>query len=153
MILYIETANFTYYWKKMFWKHAANLQETHPCRNVISITLLCNFIEVTLQHWCSLVNLLHIFRTSFHKNNYGGLLPYMFQWLPIPHNSQCRPERSWRWRHDVHQAKNTLLSFCKFFDQDYRTIIKHINTRWITLEFGPIWKLKVLFPVRKLCTW
>ena len=26
--------------------------------------------------------------------------------------------------------------FCIFCDQDYRTIIKHINTRWITLELA-----------------
>ena len=30
----------------------------HPCRSV-----LCNFIEIILWHGCSLVNLLHIFRT------------------------------------------------------------------------------------------
>ena len=50
----------------------------HPCRNVIlvpyrsvlsikllSIKLLCNFIEITLRHGCSPVSLLHIFRTTF----------------------------------------------------------------------------------------
>ena len=36
--------------------------------NVISIKLLCNFIEITLRHGCSPVNLLHIFRTPFLKN-------------------------------------------------------------------------------------
>ena len=35
----------------------------HPCQSVISINLLCNFIEITLRHGCSPVNLLHIFRT------------------------------------------------------------------------------------------
>ena len=45
-----------------------------PCRNVISIKLLCNFIEITLQHGCSPVNLLHIFKTPFPKNTSGGLL-------------------------------------------------------------------------------
>ena len=35
--------------------------------------LQSNFIEVTLRHECSPVNLLHIFRTPFHKNTYGGL--------------------------------------------------------------------------------
>ena len=43
-------------------------------RSVISINLLCNFIEITLRHGCSPVNLLHIFRTTFCKNTYGGLL-------------------------------------------------------------------------------
>ena len=46
----------------------------HPCRSVISKKLLCNFIEITLQHGCSSVNLLHIFRKPFYKNNSGGLL-------------------------------------------------------------------------------
>ena len=46
----------------------------HPCRSVISIKLLCNFIEVALRHGCSPVNLLHIFRTPFLKSTSGWLL-------------------------------------------------------------------------------
>ena len=46
----------------------------HPCQSVISIKLLCNFIEITLRHGCSPVNLLHIFRTPFPRNTSGGLL-------------------------------------------------------------------------------
>ena len=45
-----------------------------PCRSVISIKLLCNFIEITLRHECSPVNLLHIFRKPFTKNPSGWLL-------------------------------------------------------------------------------
>ena len=30
----------------------------HPCGSVISINMLCNFIEITLKHGCSPVNLL-----------------------------------------------------------------------------------------------
>ena len=30
----------------------------HPCQSVISIKLLCNFIEITLRHECFPVNLL-----------------------------------------------------------------------------------------------
>ena len=45
----------------------------HPCRRFFSIKLLCNFIEITLRHRCSLVDLLHIFRIPFYKNTYGGL--------------------------------------------------------------------------------
>ena len=40
----------------------------HPCRSVISIKLLCNFIEITLRHGCSPVNLLHIFRRGPTSN-------------------------------------------------------------------------------------
>ena len=46
----------------------------HPCQSVISIKPQSNFIEITLQHECSPVNLLHNFRTPFPKNTYGGLL-------------------------------------------------------------------------------
>ena len=42
----------------------------HSCRSVISITLLCNFIEIRLWQGCSPVNLLHIFRTPCYKNTY-----------------------------------------------------------------------------------
>ena len=45
-----------------------------PCRSVISIKLLCNLIEIKIQHGCSSVNLLHIFRTTFPKNTSGRLL-------------------------------------------------------------------------------
>ena len=46
----------------------------YPCQSVISIKLLCNFIEITLRHGCSPVNLLYIFRTPFLKNTSGRLL-------------------------------------------------------------------------------
>ena len=46
----------------------------HPCQSVISIKLLCNFIEITIRHGCSPVNLLLIFRTPFTKNTSGWLL-------------------------------------------------------------------------------
>ena len=41
---------------------------------MISANLLCSFIEITLRHGCSPANWLHIFRTPFPKNTYGGLL-------------------------------------------------------------------------------
>ena len=44
------------------------------CYAVISIKLLCNFIEIALRHACSPVNLLCIFRTLFLKNTTGRLL-------------------------------------------------------------------------------
>ena len=46
----------------------------HSCRSVISINLQSNFIEITFWHDYSLVNLLHIFRTTFFKNTSGALL-------------------------------------------------------------------------------
>ena len=55
-------------------KICSKFTEEHPCRSVISIKLQNNFIEMTLQHGCSPVNLLHIFRTSSSKNTSGWLL-------------------------------------------------------------------------------
>ena len=54
----------------------------HPCQNVTSIKLLCNFIEITLRHECSPVCLLHILRTCFPTNTFGGLLPSLRSNLP-----------------------------------------------------------------------
>ena len=49
---------------------SGNMQQSYrsPCRSVISIkllcfALLCNFIEIAIRLECSLVHLLHIFRT------------------------------------------------------------------------------------------
>ena len=46
----------------------------HLRRSTISTKLQSNFIEITLPHGCSPVNLLHIFRTPFLKNTSGRLL-------------------------------------------------------------------------------
>ena len=46
----------------------------HPCWSAISVKLQSNFNEITLQHGCSPVNLLHIFKAFFSKNTFGGLL-------------------------------------------------------------------------------
>ena len=46
----------------------------HPCRSVILIKLLCNFIEITTRRGYCLVNLVHIFRTTFPRNTSGWLL-------------------------------------------------------------------------------
>ena len=59
---------------KRYSKICSKFTREHPCRSVISIKLLCNFIETTLRHGCSPENLLHIFRTPFTKNTSGWLL-------------------------------------------------------------------------------
>ena len=50
----------------------------HPCRSATSIKLKSNFIEITLRHGCSTVNLLHISRTPFPRNNSGCELLNIF---------------------------------------------------------------------------
>ena len=62
-----ETALHRCSYKKFFSKYVANLQKN-------TYAEVCLFIETTLWHECSSVNLLHIFRTPFHKNTYGRLL-------------------------------------------------------------------------------
>ena len=54
--------------EKVFWKYAANLQENAHTE------VQSNFIEITLRHRCSVVNLQHIFRTPFPKNTSGWML-------------------------------------------------------------------------------
>ena len=46
----------------------AHLRSSHP------EVLLCNFIEIALQHGCFPVNLLHILRTPFFLKNISGWL-------------------------------------------------------------------------------
>ena len=60
--------------EKGFSEIIQQIYRKHPCRSAISIKLFCNVIEIALQHGYSPVNLLHIFRTPFCKNAYGGLL-------------------------------------------------------------------------------
>ena len=56
----------------------------HPCWSVIPIKILCNFIEITLRHRRCPVNLLHIFRKTFHKKTYGELLLFSERYLEPP---------------------------------------------------------------------
>ena len=49
----------------------------HTWRSVIAPNLFCNFIEITLRHGHSPVNLLHIFRTPFPNNTFGRPLLYL----------------------------------------------------------------------------
>ena len=52
-------------------------QRTYNISVEIAHIRLCNFIEITLRHGCSPVNLLHIFRTPFTKNTSGQLLLFL----------------------------------------------------------------------------
>ena len=71
-------------WKGVL-KTCSKLTGEHSSRSAILIKLLCQFIEITLRHGCSLVNLLHIFRTPFPKKPLDGCfwklnLPVIFNW-------------------------------------------------------------------------
>ena len=62
------------FYEKVILKICSQFTGEQPCRSVISIKLLYNFVEITLRHGCSPVNLLHIFRTPFPGNTSGRLL-------------------------------------------------------------------------------
>ena len=63
--------------RKMFSENMRQIYRRTPMpKNVISINLQSNFIEITLQHGCSAVNLLHFLKASFAKNTSGWLLLY-----------------------------------------------------------------------------
>ena len=49
------------------------------------IKIALHFIEITLRHECSSVNLLYIFRAPFYKNTSGGLLLNVRASLNISH--------------------------------------------------------------------
>ena len=53
-VIFCGTFSKNFFAKQLYWNYKKNLQS--------------NFIEITLQHRCSPVNLLHIFRTPFPSN-------------------------------------------------------------------------------------
>ena len=60
--------------EKVVQKTSSEFTGEHTCGALISVKLLCNFIEITLRHGCSPVNLLYSFRAPFPKNTSGQLL-------------------------------------------------------------------------------
>ena len=62
------------FFEKCVLKICSKFTGEDPYRSLISIKLLCSFIEITLPHECSPVNLLHIFRTPCFSNTSGWLL-------------------------------------------------------------------------------
>ena len=79
------------------WKRCSeNMQQIYRRTSMAKCNfnkLLLNFIEITLRHKCSPVNLLHIFRTPFLKNTSEWLLQSLFRTL-LPHPDLCSMMRS-----------------------------------------------------------
>ena len=69
-------------------KICSNFTGEHQCQSEISTKLQSNFIEITLRHGCSPVNLLHIFRTPFSKNEY--------LWVAASEHSKQVQNLNWR---------------------------------------------------------
>ena len=108
------------------------ITEEHPCQSVISIELLCNFIEITLRHRCS-ANLLHILRTSFIKNTPGRLLLGIvvdskldFKFHVDQKIKKCNKLKGLMRRPSINVPKNALLTIYKLFirpNLDYSDIL------------------------------
>ena len=69
-------------------KICSNFTGEHQCQSEISIKLPRNFIEITLRDGCSPVNLLHIFRTLFSKNEH--------LWVAASEHSKQVQNLNWR---------------------------------------------------------
>ena len=97
----------------------------HPCRNAISIKLQSNFIEITLRHGCSPVNLLQVFRTPFPKNTSWRLL------LKTLHRRCLRGFRTCS-RFGSEYTRVFIIPRCWIY-QDYTGFWTCLNNSWIWL--------------------
>ena len=63
---------------KVILKICSKFTGEHPCQSMISIKLLCNFIEITFQDGFSLVDLLHISEHLFIRTPMNGYFWILF---------------------------------------------------------------------------
>ena len=96
------------FFEKYVLKICSKFTGEHPFQNVISVKLPRNFIEVTLRHGFSRVNLLHIYRTTFLKNTYGWLL-LTFR------RGRCRPPECCSLSEKETMERIKLYNFPKFW--------------------------------------
>ena len=102
-----------------------NFTGEHSCRSVISIKLLCNFIEIALWHGCSPVNLLNIFRTTFSKNTSG--------WLLLKTHTNQSIQQAFlhcQYKNNLQTFKSSSWNYSWFFSLKE----KHISSQIFTME-------------------
>ena len=105
--------------RKAVLKTCSKFTGEHPCRSAISIKLQSSFIEITLRHGCSPVNLLHIFRTPFPRNT--------SEWLLLENGVVS-----------VDPKKNGKI-FCKFFSNLAELLLLILpRTKKTNLESKPL---------------
>ena len=116
-------------------KICSKFTEEHPRRSVISIKLLFNFIEITLRHGCSPVNLLHIFKRPFLKNTSGRLLLLLLRFHRLRHSSSWflyhLPGKQ-TWTNSVKYFWNEMPSFSVAID----SMISSVKSCHIFSLFG-----------------
>ena len=81
IFLYFRSSRSEVFLGKDVLKICSRFTGEHPCWSVISIKLLCNFIEIALRRGCSPVTILQIFRTPFSQNTSGRLLLVLEVWF------------------------------------------------------------------------
>ena len=90
--------------------------------------LLCNFIQITLRHGCSPVNLLHIIRTPFPNNTSGGLLLFLWMWFYNPSRSAACVYKCQQRLYSF-KSPRIKLKFIKFLVKKYRWV----NNFWFLI--------------------
>ena len=105
----------------MFLKICNKFTGEHPTK------LLCNFIEITLRHRCSPVNLLHIFKKPFATSISGRLL------LHFRNNSE--DINFWKRSVQKQMSACTLFTYSKF--KNTIIIKRHLSkaSRFLELMF------------------
>ena len=94
-------------------KICSRFTEEHPCQNVISMKLLCNFIEIAFRHGCFPVKLQHFFRIPFPKNTSVGLLQHV--WIRTStYTTICGLNRWWT------LASILSIQFCLQCEKPFR---------------------------------
>ena len=91
-----------------------------PCRSVISI--MPNFIEITLWHGCSPVYLLHVFRAPFPKTTTGWLLLHCHHQKQPP-DILCEEKVFLEILQNSNKTQKTSLNM-HFFSLESRKILK-----------------------------
>ena len=97
--------------------------------------MLFNFIEITLRHGCSPVNLLHIFKRPFLKNTSGRLLLLLLRFNRLRHSSSWflyhLPGKQ-TWTNSVKYFWNEMPSFSVAID----SMISSVKSCHIFSLFG-----------------
>ena len=123
------------FFRKSVLKMCSKFTGEHLCWSVIWIKLLCNFIEITLQHRCSPVKMLHIFRKFFLKNTSEGLL--------LEKVSQVIQLRIIKKRKDLSETESLVKYFLKILSK-YLTDPTFPLLSWNSLRKNSFSKLSYL---------
>ena len=79
-----------------------------------------NFIEITLRHGSSPVNLLHIFKAPFSKNTSGGML---LNFAKSGLHCSCSPVNSQNISEEISHLIHPGVCFCHCFNHKFNEIV------------------------------